>query len=64
MVTKYATIDEIDPADKIEHVSGTIEHVGGKLTFWLTPGRPKGVSMDEWEARRQANWERIFGKKK
>ncbi len=60
--TEWATMDTV-LSEKDLHVSGTKSGPGGKLIFWLTQPRPKGVSVDEWEAYLTARWEKIFGKK-
>ena len=62
MGNKWATMDTVLP-ERDEHVRGTIRGPGGKLTFWLSQPRPKGVSTDEWEALCQERWDKIFPKK-
>ena len=44
------------------HIRGTIERSGGRLEFWLSRPRPRGIDIDEWEEMEQAKWNRIFGK--
>ena len=61
MGNEWATIDTISP-EKITHIKGTIEKVGGKLVFWLSQPRPEGISIDEWEVIQQEKWDRIFKK--
>jgi hypothetical protein len=61
MGTEWATMDTVLPESDL-HVSGTMRGPRG-TSFWLTQPRPKGVSLDEWEAKRQENWDSIFGKK-
>lgn len=61
----YATFDE-DTGYTTEaniHIGGTIPR-GTSLDFWMTRPRPKGISLDEWEALEEAKWSRIFGSKK
>jgi len=43
------------------HISNTIRRKRG-TEFWLYRPPPQGVSLDDWEAKRQAKWDRIFGK--
>jgi hypothetical protein len=59
--TQLATMDTMLP-DKIVHHANT-GHSDGKTTFWLYTGRPKGVSLEEWERFTQERWDRIFSKK-
>ena len=56
--TRYATMDTVLPDHDI-HTQGTIRTSRG-TRFWLTQPRPKGCGYEEWEARQQANWDRIF----
>lgn len=58
---EYATMDTIeDDADL--HIRGTIPRPG-RLEFWLTQPRPRGMSIEEWEEITRNKWDRIFGKK-
>lgn len=62
---QYALMDDPvmdEPADT--HIRGTIPRAGGKVEFWMSIPRPKGVSIDEWEEIQQAKWDRIWGKKR
>ena len=63
--TEWATIDSISPEADI-HVKGSIPKSRNGRTFtefWLTVPRPEGISVEDWEAKQQAKWDRIFGKK-
>jgi len=59
MGNEFATMDTVLP-EKDLHVSGTVQGPGGKLTFWLTVPRPRGMSVEEWEAIQQEKWARAF----
>ena len=60
----YATFEEKTgyTEEKNLHIRGTIPR-GTRLEFWLTRPRPRGISIDEWDALEQAKWNRIFEKK-
>lgn len=61
---RYALMDDPvmgEPADL--HVRGTIPRAGGKLEFWMSAPRPKGVSVEEWDKIQQAKWDLAFPKK-
>ena len=62
-MSEWATVDTINRDDKIEHISGTLEKAGGKLVFWMTQPRPKGITMDDWDKMQQDKWNKIFGKR-
>ncbi len=57
----YATFEEGTgyTTEANPHIGGTIPR-GTSVEFWMTAPRPKGVSYEEWEAKQQANWDRIF----
>ena len=59
---RWAYADEINPDDKILHISNTIPTARGRQ-WWLYEARPKGMTIDEWDKETQAKWDRIFGKK-
>ena len=59
---QWATMDTVLP-DRDLHVAGTVLGPGGKLTFWLTAPRPKGMSFEAWEAQRKRNWDKAFAKR-
>lgn len=62
MGTRWAEVKDILPEADL-HTRGTIRGSGGKLIFWLRQPRPKGVSVDDWEALQQEKWDKIFGAK-
>ena len=65
MSTEWATPENELGYTPDLHVKGTIvKNRNGKTftEFWLSRPRPKGVSIDEWEAQEQERWDRIFGK--
>jgi hypothetical protein len=59
---KWATMDTVLPQQDL-HIHDTRVGAGGRLTFYLYPPRPAGLSVEEWDAVRQDKWDRIFGKK-
>lgn len=62
---QYALMDDPimdEPADL--HVRGTIPRGNGKLEFWMSAPRPKGMSQDQWDKIRQARWDLAFPKSK
>jgi hypothetical protein len=58
----YEHLDK-DVTEKDLHVHGTNLGPNGRLTFWLYQPRPDGVSVVEWDAVRQTQWDRIFPKR-
>jgi len=62
MMPNYYATPENDTGEADLHIRGTIPRGGGKLEFWLSRPRPRGVSIDEWDRLEQAKWNRIFKK--
>lgn len=60
--SQYATMDTVIP-EANPHVRGTIPGPGGRLTFWMTQPRPRGVGLNDWEHQTQVRWDRAFGAK-
>jgi hypothetical protein len=58
---QYATADTILP-DADLHVKGTMPRSGGRLEFWLSQPRPKGISIKEWDKITQAKWDQAFSR--
>ena len=60
--SEWATMDTVLPEADL-HVRGTIPGPEGKLTFWMMQPRPKGMSLNEWDAITAERWNRAFARK-